>query len=85
MADDTSIAELEKAVKTLRDSLEFSRQVAGDDPDLCINRGSSCIGSGGEHFSHVPKALGLPVEIQANLLRASFGETISEGEAKQAG
>jgi cysteine desulfurase len=50
-------------------------------PELCINRGSSCIGAGGEQFSHVPKALGLPVEVQANVLRASFGQVISEHEA----
>jgi cysteine desulfurase len=53
-------------------------------PDLCINRGSSCIGSGGEYFSHVPKALGLPVEVQANVLRASFGDAISEKESLDA-
>lgn len=58
--------------------------VLASSPDLCINRGSSCIGSGGEHFSHVPKALGLPTEIQANVLRASFGDAISEEEATQA-
>ncbi len=39
----------------------------------CINRGASCTGGGGEKYSHVPKALGLPLEIQANVLRASFG------------
>jgi cysteine sulfinate desulfinase/cysteine desulfurase-like protein len=44
---------------------------------VCINKGSSCIGSSGEKFSHVPKALGLPIEIQANILRASFGDGIS--------
>lgn len=55
--------------------------VLASSPDLCINRGSSCIGSGGEHFSHVPKALGLPTEIQANVLRASFGDALSEQEA----
>lgn len=40
---------------------------------VCINRGASCTGAGGEKYSHVPKALGLPIEIQANVLRASFG------------
>ena len=50
-------------------------------PHVCINRGSSCLGAHGEKFSHVPKALGLPVEIQANVLRASFGEMISPAEA----
>jgi cysteine desulfurase len=54
-------------------------------PDLCINRGSSCIGAGGERFSHVPKALGLPVEVQANVLRASFGDAITVSEAGEAG
>lgn len=39
----------------------------------CINRGASCTGSGGEKFSHVPRALGLPIEVEANVLRASFG------------
>jgi cysteine desulfurase len=53
-------------------------------PDLCINRGSSCIGAGGERFSHVPKALGLPIEVQANVLRASFGEIISQEDSRQA-
>jgi cysteine desulfurase len=54
-------------------------------PDICINRGASCIGSGGEAFSHVPKALGFPIEIQANVLRASFGEAISvQGSQKAA-
>ena len=42
-------------------------------PHICINRGASCLGGGGEHYSHVPKALGLPIEVQANVLRASFG------------
>ncbi len=26
-------------------------------PSVCINRGASCTGAGGEKFSHVPKAL----------------------------
>jgi cysteine desulfurase len=53
-------------------------------PNLCMNRGSSCIGVGGEKFSHVPKALGLPLEIQANVLRASFGQKITMNESKEA-
>lgn len=53
-------------------------------PMVCINKGSSCIGSSGEKFSHVPKALGLPVEIQANILRASFGDAISLNDSKTA-
>ena len=53
-------------------------------PHVCINRGSSCLGAKGEKFSHVPKALGLPVEIQANVLRASFGEMISPARAIRA-
>jgi len=40
---------------------------------VCVNRGASCTGAGGEKLSHVPKALGLPVEIAANVIRASFG------------
>jgi cysteine desulfurase len=50
-------------------------------PEICINRGASCIGGGGERYSHVPKALGLPVEIQANTLRASFGDKVSVDES----
>jgi cysteine desulfurase len=53
-------------------------------PMVCINKGSSCIGSSGEKFSHVPKALGLPIEIQANVLRASFGDGISLADSKTA-
>ncbi len=53
-------------------------------PIVCINKGSSCIGSSGEKFSHVPKALGLPIEIQANILRASFGDGISLADSKTA-
>ena len=45
--------------------------------EVCINRGASCTGSGGEKFSHVPRALGLPIEVQANVLRASFGDGVS--------
>jgi cysteine desulfurase len=50
-------------------------------PDICINRGASCIGSGGEHYSHVPMALGCPVEIQANTLRASFGDAVTADDS----
>jgi cysteine desulfurase len=53
-------------------------------PTVCINKGSSCIGSSGEKFSHVPKALGLPIEIQANVLRASFGDGVSLADSKAA-
>lgn len=53
-------------------------------PMVCINKGSSCIGSSGEKFSHVPKALGLPIEIQANILRASFGDGVSIADSKTA-
>lgn len=97
---DVFVNELAKALPDFRLTIPLSKNAPGivnfyvqgidaptmlsQNPDLCINRGSSCIGSGGEHFSHVPKALGLPVEIQANVLRASFGDAISEGEAKQA-
>ncbi|MCX6124920.1 MAG: aminotransferase class V-fold PLP-dependent enzyme [Proteobacteria bacterium] len=42
-------------------------------PNVCLNRGASCAGAGGTKSSHVPLALGLPVEIQTNVLRASFG------------
>ena len=41
-------------------------------PHICISRGATC-SSGGEKVSHVPNALGIPVEIGANILRASFG------------
>lgn len=44
---------------------------------VCLNRGASCTGAGGEKYSHVPKALGLPIEIQANVLRASFGWNVT--------
>lgn len=49
---------------------------------VCMNRGASCTGAGGEKYSHVPKALGLPIEIQANVLRASFGWTSSLDDIK---
>lgn len=50
--------------------------------DICLNRGASCLGGGGERFSHVPRALGLPIEVQANVLRASFGDAITVEEVK---
>lgn len=53
-------------------------------PSVCLNRGASCMGAGGEKYSHVPKALGLPVEIQANVLRASFGFGCTIPEIKEA-
>jgi hypothetical protein len=53
-------------------------------PQVCINRGASCIGASGERYSHVPKALGLPIEIQANVLRASFGDGVSTEDSKVA-
>ena len=49
MPDDTSIAELEKAAETLREALEFSRQVAADEMkfkiarDACIQRFEYCV------------------------------------------
>ncbi len=52
--------------------------------DVCINRGASCTGSGGEKFSHVPRALGLPIEVQANVLRASFGDGVTVQESIKA-
>jgi cysteine desulfurase len=54
-------------------------------PQICINRGASCIGGGGEHYSHVPKALGCPIEVQANTLRASFGDAVTVDESAAAG
>jgi cysteine desulfurase len=53
-------------------------------PEICLNRGASCTGAGGEQYSHVPKALGLPIEIQANTLRASFGEAITVAQSIEA-
>jgi len=53
-------------------------------PHVCINRGASCIGASGERYSHVPKALGLPIEVQANVLRASFGDGVSIEDSKVA-
>lgn len=58
--------------------------ILAQNSDICINRGASCLGAGGESFSHVPKALGLPVEVQANVLRASFGAAISIQQSKEA-
>jgi cysteine desulfurase len=52
--------------------------------EVCINRGASCTGSGGEKFSHVPRALGLPIEIQANVLRASFGDGVTVEDSMKA-
>ena len=49
MPDSNSIAELEKAAQALREALEFSRQVAGDDikfkiaRDACIQRFEYCV------------------------------------------
>lgn len=53
-------------------------------PHICINRGASCTGGGGEKYSHVPRALGLPVEIQANVLRASFGKSTTKEQIEYA-
>jgi cysteine desulfurase len=53
-------------------------------PRVCINRGASCLGAGGERYSHVPRALGLPIEIQANILRASFGDGIKLEDIEKA-
>lgn len=58
-------------------SLWFENHAATDImaalPDVCINRGSSCIGAGGDKHSHVYSALGYEVEVAANILRVSFG------------
>jgi cysteine desulfurase len=94
------VATLTQKAKSVKLTLPMQKDAAGivnfyahglDAPTLleevshvCINRGSSCLGAHGEKFSHVPKALGLPVEIQANVLRASFGEMISPAEASLA-
>lgn len=45
-------------------------------PHICISRGATC-SSGGDKVSHVPNALGIPIEIGANILRASFGRDSS--------
>jgi len=52
-------------------------------PHLCMNRGASCNG-GGEKFSHVPAALGLPVEVAANVIRISFGWGADREDAERA-
>lgn len=52
-------------------------------PHICLNRGAACTG-GGEPFSHVPRAIGLSSEIASNVIRASFGEGISEQDAAEA-
>jgi cysteine desulfurase len=49
---------------------------------VCANRGASCSGAGGEKVRHVPAALGLPVEIAANVIRVSFGFVSSVEDAK---
>ena len=48
---------------------------------VCANRGASCSGAGGEKVRHVPAALGLPVEIAANVIRVSFGFVSSVEDA----
>lgn len=52
-------------------------------PHICISRGATC-STGGETYSHVPAALGLPPEVAANVLRASFGLGVSVDDAKYA-
>ena len=54
-----------------------------DLPHVCLNRGASCLGSGGEKVSHVPTELGLPVEVAANVLRASFGWGCTQDDVQQ--
>lgn len=51
---------------------------------VCANRGASCSGAGGEKVRHVPAALGLPVEIAANVIRVSFGFVSSVEDARLA-
>jgi cysteine desulfurase len=51
---------------------------------VCANRGASCSGAGGEKIRHVPTALGLPVEIAANVIRVSFGFGNSLEDARRA-
>jgi cysteine desulfurase len=53
-------------------------------PEVCINRGASCLGGNGERYSHVPAALGYRVEVQANTLRASFGDGITQADSIKA-
>ena len=52
--------------------------------EVCANRGASCSGAGGEKIRHVPAALGLPVEIAANVIRVSFGFANTLADAAQA-
>ncbi len=52
-------------------------------PEICINRGSSCSG-GGEKYSHVHSALGLPIEVAANVLRVSFGDGATVAQCQSA-
>ena len=49
---------------------------------VCANRGASCSGAGGEKARHVPTALGLPLEVAANVIRVSFGFQNSVDEAR---
>ncbi len=51
---------------------------------VCANRGASCSGAGGEKIRHVPGALGLPVEVAANVVRVSFGFVNSLEDARMA-
>ena len=51
---------------------------------VCVNRGASCTGAGGEKVSHVPGAMGLPVEIASNVVRASFGFAASIADVERA-
>lgn len=51
---------------------------------VCVNRGASCTGAGGEKMSHVPGAMGLPIEIAANVIRASFGFAATVPQVKKA-
>jgi len=50
-------------------------------PQVAINRGAAC-STGGEQFSYVPQALGMPIEVTANVLRASFGLACSVEECR---
>lgn len=52
--------------------------------EVCANRGASCSGAGGEKVRHVPKALGLPLEVAANVIRVSFGFENSLDDARRA-
>ncbi len=53
-------------------------------PHICINRGSSCVGSGGEKHSHVYATLGYPTEVAANILRVSFGFRVDAKQCREA-